>query len=340
MVYTENVIREILKNYQEDKDKEDIKNKFNGINNNSQYNSKHNNQCSHRHNKQYSNQCNRRDNNQFKIVNNLNIIVISYKTNGLDLTGFSFNQLFVEKKYKNEVIKSLNIKDKNNSDLNININSDNAAAEENMPNVNICRLFPRDLSVGIGCNKNTSFEEIENFIEEVFNENNLSMLAIKNIGTIDIKSEEKGILKFAKKYAKYIDFFSKDEINNFINNLTEKFKINTEYNMHINYDISKNKKLDSISNDGVSLSYLNKNLNFDIDLHNNINKNTNKNDNVNPGRYLNNILKTEIITESACFRYTGAYSVCEPCALLSSNTNKELLICKKKKGNTTIAAAI
>ncbi|MHB1664419.1 MAG: cobalt-precorrin 5A hydrolase [bacterium] len=180
-----------------------------------------------------------------KNINKLNIIVISYRTDAPELSDFALDELLYA----------------------------------GLHDVNICRLFPRNLTVGIGCNKNTSFEEIENFIEETFNENNLSILSIKNVATIDIKSEEKGILEFAKKYAKYIDFFSKDEINNFISD---------------------------------------------------------KNLNTNPDYALN----TNMITESACFRYTGAYSVCEPCALLSSNTNKELLICKKKKGNTTIAAAI
>ncbi|MHB8282029.1 MAG: cobalt-precorrin 5A hydrolase, partial [bacterium] len=180
-----------------------------------------------------------------KNINKLNIIVISYRTDAPELSDFALDELLYA----------------------------------GLHDVNICRLFPRNLTVGIGCNKNTSFEEIENFIEEIFNENNLSILSIKNVATIDIKSEEKGILEFAKKYAKYIDFFSKDEINNFISD---------------------------------------------------------KNLNTNPDYALN----TNMITESACFRYTGAYSVCEPCALLSSNTNKELLICKKKKGNTTIAAAI
>ena len=178
-------------------------------------------------------------------INKLHIIVISYKTDALELSDFALDELLYA----------------------------------GLHDVNICRLFPRNLTIGIGCNKNTSFEEIENFIQEICNENNFSILSIKNVATIDIKSEEKGILEFAKKYAQYIDFFSKDEINNFISD---------------------------------------KNLNKNPDYALNIN----------------------MITESACFRYTGAYSVCEPCALLSSNTNKELFICKKKKGNTTIAVAI
>jgi cobalt-precorrin 5A hydrolase len=197
---------------------------------------------------------------------NLNIIVISYKTDVLNLKmqdftmpDFTFNGLFSG---------SLN---------------DSLLSKLRYYNITICRLFPRNLSIGIGCNKNTAFEEIENFIQEIFNQNSLSMLSIRNIATIDIKSEEKGILEFARQYAQYIDFFSKDEINNFL----------YKYQMDLRTD-----------------------------------------------NYYNYIKPDETAGASACFRYTGAYSVCEPCALLSSYINKELLICKKKKMNTTMAVAI
>jgi cobalt-precorrin 5A hydrolase len=185
----------------------------------------------------------------------LNIIIISYKTDVLNLRmpDFVFDDFFSAKSHYNH-------------------------------NINICRLFPRNLSIGIGCNKNTTFEEIENFVQEIFNENNLSTLSIRNVSTIDIKSEEKGILEFAGKYAQYIDFFSKDEINNFWHKYKNKDDLNTDL------------KVDGFTNEHNAMS--------------------------------------------ACFRYTGAYSVCEPCALLSSDTNKELLLCKKKKMNTTMAVAI
>ncbi|MHB1696821.1 MAG: cobalt-precorrin 5A hydrolase [bacterium] len=131
----------------------------------------------------------------------------------------------------------------------------------------IAILRPKTLVVGIGCNKNTSFEEIEDFILSKFAENNLSINAIRNVATIDLKKEEKGILKFGEKYAEFIDFFTKEEINGFIK------------------DFEKNEK-------------------------------------------------------SLCFKYTGAYSVSEPCAVLSAkNKTGELLIYKQKRGNVTMAVS-
>ncbi len=261
-IYKKNDIEEILKehynklNYKRDNRSEEIlkercnESNYNKSSNNKSYDNGTGN------NKSYDN----KSNNDKSYANepvrpaSLNIIVISYKTDvliNLKTPNFTFDEL---------------------------------SCAELHYNINICRLFPRNLSIGIGCNKNTAFEEIENFIQEIFNQNSLSMLSIRNVATIDIKSEEKGILKFAEKYAQYIDFFSKDEINNFL------------------YEYKRDLRTDNYCN------------------------------NVKPDGTAD--------TSSACFRYTGAYSVCEPCALLSSDINKELLICKKKKMNTTIAVAI
>ena len=134
-------------------------------------------------------------------------------------------------------------------------------------------LRPKHLIVGIGCNKDTSFKEIEEFAGEIFNEHNLSLNSIRNTATIDIKNKEKGIALFSEKYADFIDYYSKEEINDFMETVG------------------------------------------------------------------NGIFLPDASPNSSCFKYTGAYSVCEPCALLSSK-NKELLICKKKKGNVTIAVAL
>ncbi len=130
---------------------------------------------------------------------------------------------------------------------------------------NTAVLRPRRLVAGIGCNKNTGFKEIEDFILSEFARNNISINALRNIATIDLKEKEECILRFGEKYAQFIDFFTKEEINGFT--------------------IKKNEK-------------------------------------------------------SLCFKYTGAYSVCEPCASLSAkNKTSPLLIPKQKKGGATLAVA-
>ncbi len=141
---------------------------------------------------------------------------------------------------------------------------------------NFVFLRPKCLILGIGCNKNTSFDEIEKFISALFVENHLSLNSIRNIATINIKKNETGLLEFGYKYSDFIDYYDKDDINDFIIS-------NSKNNKN-----SANKKIE----------------------------------------------------QSASFKYTGAYSVCEPCAAMSANSGGKLLIKKQKKGNVTAAVAL
>lgn len=79
----------------------------------------------------------------------------------------------------------------------------------------ICQLYlhPRNLVIGIGCNRGTSAEEIEGSVKRVLDEYNLSFLSVKSIATIDIKGNEPGLVAFAKKYDLHIDTYTPDELN-------------------------------------------------------------------------------------------------------------------------------
>ncbi|MFI3207457.1 MAG: cobalamin biosynthesis protein [Clostridia bacterium] len=74
------------------------------------------------------------------------------------------------------------------------------------------RLVPKILSVGIGCRKNIEKEKIENLFFKTLNENNIDINAIKSIASIDIKSEEKGLLEFCEEQNFGIEFFSAKEL--------------------------------------------------------------------------------------------------------------------------------
>jgi cobalt-precorrin 5A hydrolase/precorrin-3B C17-methyltransferase len=74
-------------------------------------------------------------------------------------------------------------------------------------------LRPKNLIVGIGCNSNTSADEVEDSLKAVLNENNLSFLSIHSIATIDIKGDEQGLNAFAKKYNFKIKAFTAEELN-------------------------------------------------------------------------------------------------------------------------------
>lgn len=77
----------------------------------------------------------------------------------------------------------------------------------------ILLLRPRHLVVGIGCNRGTSREDIGVALAEALSEHNLSPLAIRNLASIDVKSDEAGLLAFAGERGLSIDFYTKDQLN-------------------------------------------------------------------------------------------------------------------------------
>jgi len=74
-------------------------------------------------------------------------------------------------------------------------------------------LRPRSLCVGIGCNRGTPKEEIQEAHEEVFRDKGLSYHSVRGLATIDIKNNEEGLLEFAHDNGFTMDFFSKEELN-------------------------------------------------------------------------------------------------------------------------------
>ena len=77
----------------------------------------------------------------------------------------------------------------------------------------IVSLTPRNLVVGIGCNRSTTRSEIEETVKKVFDRAQLSFQAIRKIATVSLKSNEKGLLAFARKYNFDIEFHTPEQLN-------------------------------------------------------------------------------------------------------------------------------
>lgn len=75
------------------------------------------------------------------------------------------------------------------------------------------QFYPRNLVVGTGCNRGTPAQEFEEALEELFSELNLSKHSIRNLASIDKKSDETGMLQFAASNSWTIDFFDKTTLN-------------------------------------------------------------------------------------------------------------------------------
>jgi cobalamin biosynthesis protein CbiG len=74
-------------------------------------------------------------------------------------------------------------------------------------------LRPRNLIVGIGCNRGTHKDEIAAVVAEIMMKKKLSLHSIKSVASIDLKKNEKGLLAYARENRLTIAFFSKDDLN-------------------------------------------------------------------------------------------------------------------------------
>jgi cobalt-precorrin 5A hydrolase len=72
---------------------------------------------------------------------------------------------------------------------------------------------PKNLVVGVGCNRGVPVAELRQACEELFAEQSLSQMSIRNLASIDLKQDEVGLLAFAHAQGWRLEFFSKDELN-------------------------------------------------------------------------------------------------------------------------------
>lgn len=75
------------------------------------------------------------------------------------------------------------------------------------------RLAPKNLVVGLGCNRDTGCRAFDSAVVELFEKENIDRNSIVAFATIDIKDDESGLLKFAQDSNCPLLFYSKDELN-------------------------------------------------------------------------------------------------------------------------------
>lgn len=76
----------------------------------------------------------------------------------------------------------------------------------------ILRLIKKDIVLGIGCRKGTTYEKLYDFVNANLIKYNLDIRAVSGIVSVDIKANEEGIIKLAEKINCPFKTFSKDEI--------------------------------------------------------------------------------------------------------------------------------
>lgn len=74
-------------------------------------------------------------------------------------------------------------------------------------------LRPATLVAGVGCNRNTSVDEMRGLLDDVLKRFNLSPLSLKALASIDLKADESGLLQLAEQFNRPLKFFSREELN-------------------------------------------------------------------------------------------------------------------------------
>ncbi len=96
-----------------------------------------------------------------------------------------------------------------------NINSENPQGViviSNKKNIEISKIIPQNIVVGIGCRKGKESCEIISAVKDAFEKYNLCEESIRIFATVDIKSDEQGILKTAEFFKKDLAVIARDEI--------------------------------------------------------------------------------------------------------------------------------
>ena len=91
----------------------------------------------------------------------------------------------------------------------------NKILNKNIENLNekIIKVTPKDIVIGVGCKKNTNSDHMKNSLMKFLKEYNIDINAVKEIGSIEIKKDEKAIIDLAKFLDVKFKTFSVEEIS-------------------------------------------------------------------------------------------------------------------------------
>lgn len=74
-------------------------------------------------------------------------------------------------------------------------------------------LRPREFVMGVGCGKGVDTEDIDAAFKRILKEARISRLSVRNLATIDVKSNEAGLLEFAEREGLGLHFFTAAKLN-------------------------------------------------------------------------------------------------------------------------------
>lgn len=111
---------------------------------------------------------------------------------------------------KVDILLPKNVRVKN--EFEENISSDGLVIVSNKKKLDITRIYPKNLILGIGCKRNTNETDILKAIDLALEKHNLDIKSVKHIATVDIKADEVGLIAAAKTLKKNLIVIDREEI--------------------------------------------------------------------------------------------------------------------------------
>lgn len=101
-------------------------------------------------------------------------------------------------------------------------NSAGAIVISNRKNIEISKIIPQNIFIGIGCKRGTAKEHIVEKLKYAMDKQNLELSSIKMAASAWVKSDETGLLEAMEELGIPIKFFDKEEILKYENLIEEK----------------------------------------------------------------------------------------------------------------------
>lgn len=73
-------------------------------------------------------------------------------------------------------------------------------------------LRPSTLVVGMGCNRNTSKQEMQDLLERILKKFDLAIDSVDTLASIDLKADEPGLLQLARQFNFTLTFFTRSQL--------------------------------------------------------------------------------------------------------------------------------
>lgn len=93
---------------------------------------------------------------------------------------------------------------------NVLIVTDRLLADEWLPKAVVYR--PKSLVIGIGCDRGTSAEQIDEFVQSTLAAQGLSLRSVRNVATADVKQDEPGLLEFCERHKLPLVTYSAEQL--------------------------------------------------------------------------------------------------------------------------------